>query len=934
MKKLLLLSLLAAFVCTGLFAQPKKFNPKDQLPLDPKIKTGMLPNGLKYYVKTNKRPEKRAELRLVVKTGSVMEDDDQQGLAHFSEHMAFNGTKHFPKQDLVSFMESIGMRFGASVNAYTSFDETVYMLTVPIDSTDHFEKSFLVLEDWAANLSFDTTEVEKERGVVLEEWRLGQGAEERVANKQYPIIFYKSKYANRLPIGKREVFEAYPEKPSKRFYADWYRPNLMAVVAVGDFDEAQVVEKIKKHFGHLTNPAKPRTRTLEKLPDHTETLVSVESDSELAQSAITIFFKRAITPEKTVADYRKMIVSNLYDGMLNNRLQERLQKPNPPFSFAYAGDQQFVGDKRAYVLVAGVKSTEILQGLDALFSEAIRVQQNGFTQTELERSKKDLFKSIESAYLERNKEESRNLVAEYMRNFLRGEPVPGIEFEYELYKKVLPAITLKEVNATTKERLTLNNRVVTVSATKQKDVTIPTTEQVASIVDEVSRRKIGAYEDVVVKGPLMVFPAAGSVVKETKNEKLGLTEWTLSNGIQVTVKPTDFKNDEILFTAFSPGGVSLSSDANYYSAQSANIMVRNGGVSNFDQIALQKMLAGKKVGVSPYIGDTFEGFQGNASPRDLELMFQLIHVYAVAPRKDTSAFNAFITRIKTVLQNRKVEPEAAYRDTIQVTLNQYHMRALPVTPETFDLVNVDSAFVFLKDRFADLSDFKFFVVGSFSLDTMKMFVERYLANLPTIHREETWRDVGLRYPKGVITKSVYRGAEPKSNVEMDITGDFEWTTRNRFEFQATMEALQIKLREVVREEKSGTYGIGASVGLFHYPNSRYCITINFGCAPERVDELTNTVLQQIDSVRNFGIAETYVNKVKEIQKKDLERNLRENRFWLSAFSSYSQNNEDVNLVLERMSWIDSLTPAIIQKTVQTYLNMDNCVTVRLFPEKK
>lgn len=917
------------------FAQQKEIRLSKALPVDAQVTTGTFSNGLRYFIRYNKKPEHRAELRLVVKAGSVLEDDNQQGLAHLVEHMAFNGTKNFPKQDLVNFLESTGVRFGPELNAYTSFDETVYMLQVPTDTLSTLKRGFQVLEDWASAVSFDDVEIDKERGVVGEEWRLGRGAYERVANKQYPVLFYQSQYANRLPIGKKEIIDTAPHSVLKKFYQDWYRPELMAVIAVGDFDKAMIKGLIREHFAHLKNPKSPRPQTEFTLPDHDKTQISVESDKEYPTTSVMIFFKRPDVPEKTVADYRHGLISRLYDGMLNDRFEEKLTKPNPPFIYAYAGDQGFVGDKRAFVLSAGVRDNGAQEGLSALLTEAERVAQHGFTATELERQKKTLLRDYESSYNERTKRESRSYVDEYTRHVLKQEAIPGIEYEYALAQQFVGGITLTEVNALTLERMTKNNRVITVAGPQKEGIVLPSKNEMEQLLAEVLAAKTSAYEDAAVGKQLLVsLPPPGTISTEKKLDAVGTTEWTLSNGAKVLAKSTDFKNDQVLFGSFSTGGTSLVAENDYMSAMMASQLIGVSGVGDFDMTSLGKYLAGKVVNVAPYIGDLYEGFNGNCSPKDLETLCQLVRAYVTVPRKDSVAFASTITRIKAYLQNRSATPESALSDTILVTMSQYHHRARPTTPELFDEVDINSAFSFYKERFADIGDFTFVFVGAFSMDTLKMLVEKYLANLPAIHRSESWRDVGIRAPEGNIAKSVYKGIEPKATVRMMFTTPLDYSTRNRFDLNTLMEVLEIKLREVVREEKSGTYGIGANASPVHYPVSQARISISFGCAPERVDELVQTVLQQIDSVKIAPMPEIYVTKTKEIQRRTLEVNLKENNTWLTMLQSYYQNGEDVSVFPQRMAWIEGITAADIQKTAQRYFDMKNYVNVVLYPEKK
>ncbi|MDD8019333.1 MAG: insulinase family protein, partial [Bacteroidota bacterium] len=897
------------------------------------ILIGKLPNGLKYYIRENKKPEKRMELRLAVNAGSVLEDNDQQGLAHFVEHMLFNGTKSFPKMDIVNFLERTGVRFGPHLNAYTSFDETVYMIQVPTDSPAVVQKSFQILEEWSHAALFDSIEIDKERGVVGEEWRLGRGAFERVGNKHYPFIFYNSQYGKRLPIGKKEVIDTASYDALKRFYHDWYRPDLMAVVAVGDFNKHEIEKMITDHFSSLKNPNNERTRSEFTIPNHTEPLISIATDKELPTSSISIYFKRNDDQDILVKDYKKHILNGLYDAMLNTRLQERLQKPNPPFIFGNVGNFRFVGDKQAFGLFATVKETDILRGMEALVTEAFRVKQHGFTQSELERQKTQSLRMMEEAFKERDKTESRNYAGEYIRNFLQGESIPGIETEFNLYKQLLPTISLADVNELTKERIVDSNRVVTVSIPEKEGVVAPSKEEILRVFSDVSSRKLDPYIDSVSSKPLLATqPKPGKIVSEKEIKELGAWEWKLSNGVRVIVKPTDFKNDEILFGAYSPGGNSLVANKDYISGSFASQLASLSGVAEFDAITLQKMLTGKVVRVSPMISELSEGFAGNSTPQDLETLFQLVYLEFTSPRVDSNAVGAFLSRIKSYLQNMKVMPEQAFQDTIQVTLAQYHYRARPQSPAMIDEINIGKSFSIYKDRFADASDFTFFFVGSFKIDSLKPLVEKYLASLPSLNRKESWKDVGIKMPQGKISKEVFKGVEPKSSVVLVFNGPFEWNIQNRFDFNAMLEVLRIRLREVLREDKGGVYGVGISGNPSLYPRKEYSIRIGFGCNPERVEELVNAVMQQIDTLKLKPADQTNIDKVKELQRREREVNLKENNWWLSVFRSSYANGEDPLTILKTPERIDKLNTKAVQDAAKKYFTDKNIVKIVLKPE--
>jgi zinc protease len=910
------------------------FKPDQVLTPDPKILIGKLDNGITYYIRENKRPEKRAELRIAVKAGSILEDDDQQGLAHFVEHMAFNGTKNFPKQDLVNFLEKSGMRFGPELNAYTSFDETVYMLQVPTDSPEVMKTGFQILQEWAQGISFDDKEIDKERGVLIEEWRLRRGADYRVSMKHIPVTLHQSQYADRLPIGKKEILESCPHDVLRKFYRDWYRPDLMAVFAVGDFNKKEIETLIKKHFSDLTNPQKERERNKYPVPNHKETLVSIVTDPELTRTSIEVMFKRDDRDTRTVGDYRDIILGSLYDALLNNRLHELLQQSDPPFIYAYSGDGRFIGDKYAYVLGASVKENSILGGLEAVVKEAFRVKQHGFTATELKRQKIQSLRSMEQYFLERNKTESRQFISEYIRNFLQNETIPGIEIELALYKQFLPGINVEEINKLIEKRMTNGNCVITISAPQKESVKVPTEKDVLAIMNKITTEKFNPYIDKVSSEALLSrLPAPGKVIEEKKIDSLGVTEWILSNGARVVLKPTDFKNDEILFSAFSDGGTSLVPDTDYISAAFATSIIGQSGIGNFDDISLKKELSGKIVSLNPFISQLTEGLGGSASPQDIETMFQLAYLYGTSPRKDTTAFASLITRYKAMLQNRSVSPEAAYSDTIQLTLGNYHFRTRPVSIPMVDEIHLDKALSVYKDRFADFSDFTFLFVGNFKINTIKPLVEQYLASLPSLKRKETWKDIGIKPPKGVISKQVNKGIEPKSTVNITFTGPFEWSQKNRYDFNAMIEALNIKLREVLREDKGGTYGVRTSGYPSLFPRQEYSITISWGCNPDRVDELVKEALIQLDSMKIKQLDSMTVEKVREIQRRTFEVNLKQNDFWLNNLRFYYGNNEDPKLILNYPKLVHNLTAQSIQEAVKKYFNMKKYVKVVLYPEK-
>lgn len=905
------------------------------LPVDSQITLGKFDNGLRYYIRVNKKPENRAELRLVVNAGSVLEDDDQRGLAHFVEHMSFNGTKHFAKQELVKFMESIGMRFGPSLNAYTSFDETVYMLQIPMDKPDVMKTAFLILEDWAQNLTFDPAEIDKERGVIVEEWRLRRGASARMQDKQFPILLKGSRYAERLPIGEKQIIESFKHETLKRYYADWYRPDLMAVIAVGDFDKSVVEGLIKQHFASLPAASTPRLRPTYDVPDHPQTLYAIATDKEATTTSVAVYNKLPLRDPTTVGAYRQQIVEQLYTGMLNRRFSELAQKPDPPFLNAMSGRGLFVRSKEASILNALVKEGGIERGLEALFTESERIARFGFTPTELERQKRDALRSFERLNAEKDKQESQLFASEYIRNFTQREPIPGIAYEYELYKRFLPEITLDEINKLGKAWTGDRSRVVMVSTPQKEGLSVPDEPKLAAVIKTAAGKEIKPYVDTVGNQPLLdKIPEPGKIIKTGTKEAFGITEWELSNGVKVVFKPTNYKQDEIVFRALSPGGTSLASDKDYIPASTASQVIAGGGLGKFNAIELRKVLSGKVASARPYISETEEGLSGSASPKDLETMFQLIYLTFTEPRADATIFGVLTAQMKALLANMKASPEMAFSETLQTTLYQNHYRARPMTPEIVDEMNLEKSFAFYKDRFADASDFTFIFVGNIDLEAMRPLVEKYLGALPSIHRNETWKNVGMNPAKGVVQKTVKKGIEPKSQAAIVFTGPFQYDRPQRAAIRALSLVLDTKLRETLREELSGTYGVSVMASYTKIPDEKYSFMINFGCNPTRTDELIKAIFGEIENLKTNGPSEKQVNDTREALLREHETNMKRNNYLLTQIYYSYQLHEDLKYLFDLPEYLKTLSAAMIHEAARTYLNTGNYVQVTLFPEKE
>ncbi len=937
-----LLSLLAtSYLLTGLASCAPSAPPPRQaaeppavaLPKDPNVRTGTLANGMRYVIRHNEKPEQRLELRLVVDVGSVLEHDSEQGLAHFAEHMAFNGTANFEKQELIDYLESIGMRFGADVNAYTSFDETVYMLTVPTDSMDVVTTAFQILQDWAQAVSFDAEEIDKERGVVIEEWRSRRGAGQRMQDEQLPILLHESLYADRLPIGTVENLKSFPHDTLRAFYKRWYRPDLMSIVAVGDLAPDLLDSLIRSTFDPLQAQDDPEERVYHPVPDHPQTLFAIATDPEATSNVVYIYSKQDVREDSTADAYRRSIMESLYHGMVNQRLYELTQEADPEFLGGGSGQGRWLRTKEFTYLAAAVKNNGFNRGLEALLREAARVRRHGFTATELARQKTQKLRSMEQMAREHDKTESARFASEYVRHVLEGEPIPGIARELELHQELLPTISLEDINALARQAVRTDNRVITISAPEADQVIVPDETELLTAFDVVNTMEIEPYVDAAADRPLLPNePVAGTVVARNSIPELGVTRWTLSNGVQVTLKPTDFKNDQILFSSYSLGGHSLVDDVDYMAASTATSSVTQGGIGNFDQIELGKWLTGKVVSVSPYISQLDEGVSGSASPEDVETMFQLIYAYVTAPRPDTSAYASYMTRLHAAIENRSSQPEVAYSDTIQVTMSQHHHRARPWTLELLEEMDLERSTAIYRDRFADAGDFHFYFVGNFNPEDIEPLVTLYLGGLPSTGRQETWRDINMDPPDEIVEKTVWRGVEPKARTRLVFTGNFDFENqRDRLHIETMAEAFQIKLREILREDMGGTYGVGVRASTDHYPDETYRITINFGCDPERVEELTEAVFVQIDSVRDVGLDSTYVDRVKEIRRREHEVNLKENGWWLSVLEWVDYHDVDPAVILDE-SIVEALTPEDVQIAAERWFDKSRYARFVLLPQ--
>jgi zinc protease len=905
------------------------------IPFHEGVRIGKLPNGMEYYLLKNAKPEKRCEIRLALKAGSIVEDDDQQGIAHFVEHMCFNGSKNFKKNELVNYLEKTGTKFGADLNAFTSFDETVYMLEVRTDDKEIFDKGLLVMEDWAGGVSFENEEIDKERGVVESEWRTRLSPSQRMQNRYFPVIYAGSQYANRLPIGQMDIIRKAPYDNFKRFYRDWYRPDLMALVIVGDFDLDAVENHIKSRFSALKNPSNPRPRKEFEVPKHKNTLVSICSDKEASSTTVQIMYNHDYQKPVNIKDYRQSFIFDLYNQMINARLGEISQRPEPPFSFAFSSYGSDVGSTAKYTSFASTRDGGAMTALKTVLEENERVKKFGFTQTELERMKKQIEKSVESGYKEKDKTLSRNLVMGIVYHFLDQAPFLSPTQELDVVKSILPTITIEDVNACARRFITDENRIVVITSPEKPEIKLPTEAEVLNLVNTAKELRLEPYVDKVSTVPLMqTMPVKGSVVKEERNSSLGTITWQLSNGATVTLKPTTFKNDEILFSATSQGGSYLYSEADNNNASYAAQVITTSGIGTFDQISLEKYLTGKELGISPYIGSYREGMNGATSVEDQETFFQLLYLYFTQPRLDKEAFASFKSKRMAMLKNVLSDPQRYFNIESNKIKTNNHPRTKFTTAEDIDKLDLDRVFSIYKERFSNAGDFAFFFTGSFTPESIKPLIEQYIASLPSSGNAEKMKDQGVRYPEGVVQKSWSKGTAPKSNVDITFHTPFEMNDRNRYVFQSMIEVLKIKLRETLREDKGGVYGVSVSGSARKFPKTECNITISFNCTPGNEQNLIDATMQVLNKAKAIGAEDADLIKVKETQRQERIKSLEQNNFWNSSLVYCFENDINAEMVLMQNyeKLINSLSAEDLKQACNQYIDENSMIKITSNPE--
>ena len=908
------------------------------LPIDPKVRFGKLDNGLTYYIRANKEPKQRADFYIAQNVGAILENDSQNGLAHFLEHMAFNGTKNFPGKGVINYLEKIGVKFGADVNAHTSLDETVYNLSdVPTVRDGIVDSALLVLHDWSSFISLEDTEIDAERGVIREEWRQGAGADRRMWKESNKLKYPGSQYAIRDVIGDTAIINNFDHATIRDFYKKWYRPDLQAILIVGDVDVDKVEAKIKSLFTDIPKKENEAERIVYPIADNQKPIISVVKDKEARMTRIELEYKHDKLPENiklSMNGYAFNTINGLISTMIGNRFEEITQQADAPFVGAYANYGELVKSKDAFQLLAIPKEGQELTGLNALLLEAEKIKRFGFTNSELERAKTDFIKTVEKSYNERDNQKNNNLIEEYVRNFLNQESIPGIEWEYQTLQAMLPQLKLEMVNQVAKSYVTDTNMIVSIMAPDKEAVKIPSEDQIRVAIDNSKKAELTAKGEEKSNRPLIdKAPKAGKVAKVSENKSLGTTEWTLSNGVKVVFKPTTFKKDEILLSAFSQGGISkVTNPADLPSGMLAASIVSNNGLGQYNQIELNKILTGKIASVSPQIGAYDEGMNGSSSVKDFETMLQLVYLNFTAPRKDDNAFKAMMNGYRASLANAASDPRKAFSDTVNIMVTNHSPRTVLLGLKTLDLIDQDKALAIYKERFALPADFTFIFTGNVdpANDSIKNAIVTYLGGLKSKKETEKFTDNNIRKPKGKVNNIFEKEMKIKKASNFILySGSMPYTINNRTAMTAIGSILSIRYLESIREKEGGSYGVGVRGSINNTPIEEATLMMQFDTDPLKQAKLISIIYSEVDEIVAKGPRVDDLQKVKENMLKKYTEDLAENGWWQSAVQRFYQDK--LNLVDDYKASVEALTPEVIQSTLKNIVSQGNVLEVVMKP---
>ena len=909
------------------------------IPVDPAVRIGHLDNGLTYYIRHNEKPENRVEFYIAQKVGSIQEEPRQRGLAHFLEHMAFNGTKNFPGNEkgkgIVDWCESHAIKFGTNLNAYTSVDETVYNISnVPTDNTAVLDSCLLILHDWSNYVLLEDEEIDKERGVIREEWRSRNSGLLRVYTDAQETMYPGSKYADCMPIGNIDVVNNFPYQDLRDYYNLWYHPDLQGIIIVGDINVDEMEGKVKALFSEIPKATGKPERIYYPVSDNDAPIIYIGNDKEVSTPNVQIFFKHDATTneeKESMAYLLQTYMLSMASSMLNERFEEMTQQANPPFNGAGSdyGDYFLSKTKEAFNVTVITKADGIETGLQAALTEIERMKRFGFTASEYERARANYLQRLESAYKERNNTQNANFVNEYVQHFLNNEPIPGIEQEYSIMQQIAPNIPVEAINALVQQQLIPdNNRVVFIAVPESAVDKCPTKEQVLNMLNGMSQLQVEAYVDNVSDEPLVSdIPATGKIVKE-ETGMYGSTKLTLNNGVQVYIKKTDFKEDEIRMRAVSPGGTTQFDDKDKLEMEVLDDLGSIGGLGNFSQTELTKQLAGKKVTLSASVTSQRETLGGNSSPKDFETMLQLVYLRFQQPRMDADAFESYKTRMKAQLENAKANPLSTINDTISIAMYGHHPRIVMMQPEMVDQINYQRGLDMFADRFADASDFTFFFVGNIDVDAMKPLIAQYLGALPDKQRKEAAIDRKLDILPGTRVKEYAKEMQtPMATTIMVYSGKESYNLRNNVLMDFLTQALDMVFTDEVREKEGGTYGVNSYGSLNKYPHEEAMMQIVYQTDPTKKEKLNTLIDELVKKMAAEGPSSEQMQKVRDYMVKQYNDNQKENSYWISSLDEYYYTGIDFNA--DYLNIVNSVTAADVKAFATDLIQQGNKVTVVL-----
>ena len=906
-----------------------------QLPLDPTIRVGKLKNGITYYIRHNDNPENLVNFYIAQKVGSIQEDEHQRGLAHFLEHMCFNGTEHFPGKSMINYLESIGVKFGADLNAYTSIDETVYNIdNVPVNVEGAIDSCLWILYDWADGLTLDEEEIDNERGVIHEEWRGRNSAMMRMQERMLADIFPGSRYGSRLPIGTMEVIDNFPYQALRDYYEKWYRPDLQGIIIVGDIDVDEMEKKVKKIFKQIKKAKKPAERVYYPVEDNEEVIFSQQLDKEQQNYMLQIMYKHDAAPRemRNTKEYEyDTYLKSIATGLLNMRFREISSRENPPYMGAGVGysDYGVAQTKKAFTIMVNCKGEQVMEAVPFVLTEVERARRFGFTEPELKRAKEQMLAGNETWYAERDKRTSKYYVNNCVRHFLDNNSMMDPTQEYELSKEIINSITLEEVNAVIPSLFRDDNKVVVSFAPEKEDAVYPGVEDIEILQQMIQNARISAYEDNAVDAPLLAEIPQGCHVAQTEEGMWGSTVWTLENGIKVVVKPTDFQADKVLLAGYKVGGTNRYPDGERLNIATLS-SVSAGGYGVFDAMQLSKKLSGSTATASVGFSPVYDLVDAGCSTKDMETMFQLMYLTFTEPRKDEKAFESLTTRMRNNLKDRDLNPNTALSDTLVKALYNNHPRVMPLLASDVDSIDYDRVLEIYRERTSDATGYTFVIVGNVDLDALKPLVECYIGGLPCNGRVEEIVASPVMTREGVYKNNFKNKMEtPTGTQVVTYTGDIEPTQKNIITMSFLSQVLNIVYTEEVREKEGGTYGVGVQGAISEEPECEYTLSVNFKMSPDRREELLAIIIKQFEKIAVDGPVSEHVEKVRSYMLKSFEESQKRNgawKTWLYKYYFEGKNTRD-----NYVDIVNGITTEDIRQLAKYVLDQGNYIEVSMTP---